>query len=143
MAGARAGDAAELDWEVDFTGAGTGSDVVVNNAGNANAYPIVKFFGPIAGTCLGILLQNLTTDVDLSIGSTITTGQVLTADMDSRIRGMGTRVIDLSGASRYGDWDLPRDTFYLQPGDNVIRFSLLGGTSTDVTASLTWRDTSY
>jgi hypothetical protein len=133
----------EIDWEVDFSGGGTGTDAICNNAGNSKAYPIVKFFGPTVGDCDGVLLQNLTTGLELEVVAAITSGQILTADMDSRVRGSGTRIIDLSGASRYGDWSLPRDTFYLQPGDNIIRFSLTGGTSTDMTASLTWRDTSY
>lgn len=134
----------EIDWEVDWaSGAGSGSDVVCYNAGNSKAFPIVKFFGPDVGTCDGVLLTNLTTGIELEITAAMLTGQVLTADMDARVRGTGTRIIDLSGASRYGDWELPRDTFYLQPGDNVVRFALTGGTSTDMTASLTWRDTYY
>lgn len=133
----------EIDWEVDFSGGGSGTDVVATNAGNNKAYPVIKFFGPVVGDVDGVLLQNLTTGIELEIVTAISTGQVLTADMDARVRGTGTRVIDLAGASRYGSWSLPRDTFYLQPGDNTIRFSLTGGTSTDALASLTWRDTSY
>lgn len=130
----------EIDWEVDFSDPGTGADVIAHNAGNARAYPVLKFFGPGTGTVTGVVMHNLTTGVDLEITAAITTGQVLTADMDARIRGTGNRIIDLSGASRYGDWELPRDTFYLQPGDNVLRYEI-SGTSTDSTASISWRDT--
>lgn len=129
----------EIDWEVDW-GSAAGQDVVATNLGKSFAYPVVKFFGPGTGTCTAVLLTNLTTGVELEIITAITSGQVLTADMDARIRGTGGRVIDLDGASRYGDWQLPRDTFYLQPGDNVLRLEV-NGTSTDVTASVSWRHT--
>jgi hypothetical protein len=131
----------EIDWEVDFSDPGFGADEVVHNAGNDRAYPIIKVhFG--TGTLTDFVLTNVTTGVTFSVTTTFSAGQILTGDMEARIRGSGGRIIDLSGASRYGSWDLPRTTFYLQPGDNIIRFEITG-TTTDSTASLTWRDTSY
>lgn len=133
----------EIDFEVDFTLVGGGGfDVVHTNDGNADAYPLVRFFGPTSGTCTAVKLVNRTTGVDLELNTTILSGQILTCDMDARKRGSGSRIIDLSGASRYGDWVLPRDTFYLQPGDNVIRLEITG-TSIDVVAVTNWRATSY
>ncbi len=132
----------EVDFEVDFTGSGSTGEFVAVNAGNSNAYPIVRFFGPDSGTCTAVLLENIDTGVDLDIDTTITAGQILTADMDSRKRGSGSRIIDLAGASKYGDWQLPRETFYLQPRDNTLRLSITGS-STDVSAIINWRDTFY
>ncbi len=133
----------EVDFEVDFIiVAGGGIDVSHQNNGNSDAYPIIRFFGPESGTCTAVKLSNLTTGVDLEVTATILTNQILTCDMDARKRGTGSRVIDLDGASRYGDWVLPRDTFYFQPGDNLIRLEITG-TSTDVIAVTNWRDTSY
>ncbi len=131
----------EIDFGVDFAlFGGGGFDVVATNDGNARAYPLVRFFGPVSGTCTAVKLLNRTTGTDLELSTTILTGQTLTADMDARQRGTGTRIIDLAGASRYGDWVLPRDTFFLQPGDNVLRLEITG-TSTDVFAVVNWRDT--
>ncbi len=133
----------EIDFEVDFLlQGGGGFDVIHRNEGNSDAYPLVRFFGPVSGTCTAVKLLNLTTGVDLELTTTILAGQTLTCDMDARKRGTGSRVIDLAGASRYGDWVLPRDTFYFQPGDNSIRLETTG-TSTDVVAVTNWRDTSY
>jgi hypothetical protein len=132
----------EVDWEVDWSDPGSGADQLAHNAGNTRAFPIIKFFGPTAGTVTGVTMANLTTGVNFESTTDITTGQILTVDMDARMRGTGSRIIDLSGASRYGDWVLPRDTFYLQPGDNILRFTITG-TSTDATASVSWRDTYY
>jgi len=132
-----------VDWNIDFTTPGGGSDVVATNDGNVNAYPIIRIYGPVTGSCDGVLVRNLTTGVDLEIQAAMTTGQVLTVDMDARQRGSGARIIDLSGVSKYGAWTLPRDTFFLQPGDNILRLSLFGGTSADVQGIVYWRDTSY
>jgi hypothetical protein len=134
-----------IDFEVDFSAvAGGGIDVVHTNAGNTNAYPLVRFYGPNVGTCDGVELQNLTTGVNLTIDTPILIGQILTADMSARATGAGRRIIDLDGSSRYGDWVLPRETFFLHKGDNVLRLVLTGSsTSTDVQAIVQWRDTSY
>ena len=133
----------EIDFEVDFTIiSGGGFDVVHNNAGNTRAYPLIRFFGPGTGTCTAVKLENLTTGEALEVGATILSGQILTCDMDARKRGTGARVISLDGATRYADWVLPRDTFYFQPGDNLIRLTITG-TSTDVIAITNWRATSY
>ena len=133
----------EIDFGVDFDlVSGGGFDVVHNNAGNSDSFPLVRFFGPTAGTCTAVKLSNLTTGVNLEVTAALLTGQTLVCDMDARKRGTGARVIDLGGSSRYGDWVLPRDTFYFQPGDNVIRLEITG-TSTDVIAVTNWRATSY
>ncbi len=133
----------EIDFGVDFILAGGGGfDIVHTNEGNTDSFPLVRFFGPTTGTCTAVKLSNLTTGVDLEVTATLLTGQTLTCDMDARKRGTGVRVIDLDGASRYGDWVLPRDTFYFQPGDNLIRLEITG-TSTDVLAVTNWRATSY
>ena len=131
-----------IDWDVDWSAITSSGEVTAHNAGNGNAFPVLKFFGPISGTITGVTLLNVTTGISFISTTDIIAGQVLTADMDARVRGTGTRLIDLSGASKYGDWVLPRDTFYLQPGDNDIQF-VVTGTSTDAIASLSWRDTYY
>lgn len=133
----------DIEWEVDFTsGISTeGQDVVAHNAGYEKAYPLIRFFGPTVGTCTGVKIENFTTGEDIEINTAVLTGQILVADMSARIRGTGALMIQIDGASRYGDWELPRNTFYLAPGDNVLRFTMTGS-STDMLATLNWRDTS-
>lgn len=133
-----------INWNVNYTiTASGGMDVIAHNAGDSDAYPTIRFFGPTIGTCEGVKLTNLTTGVVFECLADILSGQILKADMDARKRGSGTRVIELSGSSRYGDWVEPRSTFYLQKGDNVLRLELTGtSSSTDVMAIINWRDTS-
>lgn len=120
--------------------AGIAAQAVATNDGSADAYPLVRFFGPTVGTVTGVLLQNLTTGEDLEISATITSGQVLYFDGTAFVTANGEQVVHLDGASRYGDWEQPRVPFRLQPGDNVLRFTLTG-TSTDADCVVTWRST--
>jgi hypothetical protein len=85
-------------------------------------------------------MTNLTNGSVLQITTTITTGQILSADMTAAVTGANALVISLSGANRYGNWTVPRTAFSLSPGSNVLRFQVTG-TSTDAVANLTWRDT--
>lgn len=127
------------DYPVDFTG-GTQTEFVVTNAGAATAYPLVRFYGPVTGTCTGVTLTNTTTGDVLTITTTITTGQILTADMGAAVNGADSLVISLDGSSRYGSWSLPRAAFGFAPGSNTLRFQVTG-TSTDVVCNVAHRDT--
>lgn len=127
------------NWPVDFT-AGTQNLLALSNAGTAEAYPLVRFYGPTVGTCTGVTLTNLTNGSVLAIATTVTTGQILSADMTAAVTGANSLVISLDGSSRYGSWTVPRSAFSLSPGSNVLKFQVTG-TSTDVIANVTWRDT--
>jgi hypothetical protein len=128
-----------VNWPVDYTG-GSQNLLAVSNAGTADAYPLVRFYGPTVGTCTGVTLTNLTNGDVLAISTTVTTGQILSADMTAAVTGANSLVISLDGSSRYGSWSVPRSAFRLSPGSNVLKFQITG-TSTDVIANLTWRDT--
>lgn len=131
-----------MDFDVEFTGEGGGANIFTNE-GNAKAYPVISFGGPEdGGTIDAVKIINETTGQEIEITATILDGQTLKADMLSYIRADGDQVIGLDGASRYSDWALPREAFYLQPGDNILRYEITQGTSQDSTASLTWYDTS-
>lgn len=127
------------NWPIDFTGA-TQNLLSATNNGTAEAYPLIRFYGPTVGTCTGVTLTNTTTGAVLAIATTLTTGQILTADMSAAVTGANTNVIDLSGTSRYGSWTVPRTPFSLTPGGNTLKFQVTG-TSTDCIANVTWRDT--
>lgn len=128
------------DYEVD-----TSASVVVENDGNADAYPVIVFFGPPTGTLTGATLTNLTNGAvaDFTFTSPLLTGGTFTADMGRIVTADPGPVpfISQGGTNRYGDWELPRSPFFLSPGSNELRYEITG-TTTDATASVTWRDTS-
>ena len=124
------------DWP-----AGTPGDGVANNAGNSNAYPTLKFYGPTdAGTLTSVSVRNMTTGQLLTVTTAITTGQILQVDNLAHVTGSGAQVVGLDGSSRYGDWQQPREPFVLVPGDNVVRYETVG-TTAETQCALVWRDT--
>lgn len=127
------------NWPVDFTG-GSQNLLAVSNAGTAEAYPLIRVFGPTVGTCTAITLTNLTNGSVFAVSTTLTTGQILSGDMTAAVTGANALVVSLDGSSRYGSWTVPRSAFSLSPGSNVLKFQITG-TSTDVVCNLTWRDT--
>jgi Phage tail protein len=128
-----------VNWPIDFVG-GVQNFLSVTNSGTADAYPLVRFYGPTVGTCTGVTLTNLTNGSVLAIAQAITTGQILTADMSAAVTGANTTIIDLSGTSKYGSWTVPRTPFSLAPGNNTLKFQVTG-TSTDCLVNVTYRDT--
>lgn len=127
------------EFPVDFTG-GSQTELGVQNDGTADAYPLIRFYGPATGTCTGVTLTNSTTGQVFQVSTTITSGQILTADMEAAVTGANGLVISLGGSSRYGSWALPREPFALAPGSNTLRFQVTG-TSTDVACNVAWRST--
>lgn len=128
-----------IDFAADFTGAAT-FELVVNNDGDADAFPLIRFYGPSSDSFTAVQLINSTTGQTLDIATTVASGSILTADMAAAVTGAPRDVISMDGASRYGAWALPRRPFALAPGDNLLRM-LVTGTSTGVIANLTWHDT--
>lgn len=124
---------------LDFPG-GSQTEFVAENTGTADAYPLIRFYGPTTGTVTGVQLTNSTTGDVLEVAADIVTGQVLTVDMEAAATGANRLIVSLDGTSRYGDWQLPRSAFALAPGSNTIRFEVIG-TSTDALCNLAWRDT--
>lgn len=127
------------DWPLDYTGATQNLGLAINN-GSADAYPLIRFYGPTVGTCTGVTLTNLTNGDVLAVSTTVSSGQVLSADMTAAVTGANTQIISLSGSNRYGSWTAPRSAFRLSPGSNVLKFQVTG-TSTDMIANLMWNDT--
>lgn len=130
-----------MDFDAEFTTAE--SENVFHNSGNAKAYPTISFGGPEdGGTIDAVKITNETTGKSIEITASILTGQTLKADMFAYIRASNKQVIGLDGSSRYADWVLPREPFFLQPGDNILRYDITAGTSLESTATLVWYDTS-
>jgi Phage tail protein len=128
-----------VEFAADFTG-GTQVEFVAVNAGTADAFPLIRFFGPGTGTVTGVKLTNSTTGAVLQVNTTMTTGQILTCDMTAAATGANRLIISLDGSSRYGSWQLPRSAFSLAPGSNTLRFEITG-TSTNAACTVAWSDT--
>jgi hypothetical protein len=127
--------------------AGTQSEAILINAGDQDAYPLCQFQFQSGGSddWEGLVLTNETNGSVLDIDSTLTAGQILTADMDAYVRAVPDNlIVYIGGSSRFGDWQHPRDPFYLSPGSNVITFEVeaAGTPTTDAACLLSWRDTS-
>lgn len=129
------------DYGIDFVGGTTGLKVV-SNAGTALAYPLLRVYGPASGTLTGVLLTNNTNGDVFDCDTTLLTGQNLDADMRRivTVDPGDLPFIHIGGTSRYGDWQLPRTPFSLDPGDNELKFET-SGTSTDVECAVIHRDT--
>lgn len=128
-----------VEFPIDFVGS-VQNELSVTNEGNADAYPYIQIYGPTVGTVTAVTLTNTTTSQTMVITTTITTGQILVADMSAAVTGVDSLVISLGGSSRYGSWSLPRTPFALVPGGNTLRFQVTG-TSTDAICVVQWRDT--
>lgn len=134
-------DFPEDEFGMEFVPTGAGV-YVAHNAGDARAYPVLRFNGPTDGNDIdGVTIYNETTGESLEVATSILVDQTLKADMSAYVRATGAQIIGLDGSSRYGDWTVPRKPFYLQPGDNVLRYEV-DGTSTESVLTVTWYDTS-
>jgi len=128
-----------VNWPIDFTGA-VQNFASATNSGSVEAYPLLRFYGPIVGTCTAVTLTNITNGSAITVTTSISTGQILTADMSAAVTGSSGSIIDLGGSGRYGSWAVPRTPFSLSPGNNTLKFQVTG-TSTDCLCNVTWRDT--
>jgi len=118
------------------------TEVVMQNSGNAKAWPLLRFYGPTVGTVTAVKVTNVTTGKSVELATTILTGQVLTVNMNRIVTvapGEG-HVINLDATNKYTDWQQPRDPFYLAPGSNTLRFEVTGS-STDALCVITFNDT--
>ena len=117
------------------------ADAVINNAGDANSYPLLRFYGPAAGTITAVQITNTTTGQITILDSTLLINQILAADMGRIVTASpeDDPYIAIGATSRWGDWNLPRDPFYLAPGDNLLRYEVTG-TTTDALLVVTHRD---
>lgn len=124
------------DYPKDFP-AGVSREEVARNGGGADAHPLIRVHGPTTGWTL----HNRTTGQQITVGATMTAGQILTVDTPALITPSGALVVRIGNSSRYGDWAHPRDPFRLAPGDNVLRFTA-DDAGEETRAVLNYRDTS-
>lgn len=127
------------DYPKDFGGGG--GEVVAVNDGSADAYPLVRFYGPTdGGTVTSVALRNVTTGQTQRVVTTVSAGQILTVDNEAHVTGSGGQVVGLGGSTRYGAWQQPRVPFALPPGESILRYEA-EGTSAETKCVVTWRHT--
>lgn len=132
-----------LDYPVDYPKeytSGPSTDVVVTNAGNDDAWPLVRFSGPTVGTVTGVTIRNVTIGEQVEITTTLTTGQILTFDGEAYVTRAPRQIVAVDGTERYDDWELPHRPLRLPPGESQLRFEITG-TSTDAQCLVSWSDT--
>jgi hypothetical protein len=135
----------ELPADLPFDlGAATSQVAVAVNAGNTDAYPLLRFQRPASssGDVFGLTLTNTTSGDDpLVLVVEIAPGQTLTVDMGAYVRAKrDVDPIRLGEASRFSGWQHPRVPFRLVPGSNTLRLDV-DGTAADLVGLATWRDT--
>ena len=136
-----------LDYDIteygkDYT-VDSSSIVVLTNAGDTDAYPLIRFYGPTdAGTLTGMKLTNDTTGQEFEVVTALLAGQILESDQRRIVTADSgtTPFVHIGGASRYSAWVLPRAPFYLASGDNLVRYEVTG-TTADAPCVLTYNDT--
>ncbi len=115
------------------TGVGT---VLVDNAGNADAYPTIRIFGPVSGP----RVENRTTGerVEFTVALNILAGEYLDVDLYARTAQMyGSATVSDSRLSRL---NFTRSSWWsLVPGPNAVRFYPLSA-GAGAQARLVWRD---
>lgn len=122
----------DLAFDLYMGGGSAAGSITINNAGTADAAPIIRVDGPVTNP----ILANATTGEELYLTYTLAAGEYLTldfADDQHTVKFMGT-------SDRYYAFDPSRSTWWkLKPGNNDVR---LRGSSYAAPAQLTviWRD---
>lgn len=120
----------------------------VINEGNSEAYPLIQIKGPSNGvpvTRVNLVNVNglYTFDVRLQIPSA---ASLLEGDMEAAVTSSGKSIITLDGQTKYGAWQLPRETFKLEPdpvlqgGENIL-YCTTEPANAPIEVTLTYRDT--
>lgn len=120
----------------------------VINEGNSEAYPLIRIKGPSNGvpvTRVALINVNglYTFDVRLQIPSA---SSLLEGDMEAAVTSSGKSIITLDGQTKYGAWQLPRETFKLEPdpvlagGENIL-YCITEPANAPIEVTLTYRDT--
>lgn len=96
--------------------------------------------GTVVSTLDLVRLSNMTTGQVLEITAPVSSGQVLSADMEAAATGANRLVVSVDDESAYSSWQLPREPFALAPGANTLRLQV-EGTTNAARCLVSWRDT--
>lgn len=123
----------DLSFDLTFTGGVVIGETSVVNAGDADAYPLIRLYG----LCTEPTIVNETTGQTLAfVGLTINAGDFV--EIDTRAKTV--RYNGDPANSQYNKFDFANSEWWtLQPGTNVIRFAPLTS-SFPSNAEINWRD---
>lgn len=101
--------------EIPVSAAAPASPVVVSveNAGNAPAHPLIRVQNRGSTTITRVELVNASVDSTFAVNAQIPPGGELVGDMPARVTGAPRSVVTLDGQPIYGQWQPPRQPFYL------------------------------
>lgn len=121
-------------YDKTYTGGTVIGSLTVTNAGNADAYPLIRIYGP----CTNPKLINVTTGQTLAFaGLTVNVGEFLEVDT----RAKTVFYLGNSNDSRYSTFDFATSEWWaLEPGDTSLRFAPATSSSPS-NAEISWRDT--
>ncbi|MEU4205580.1 hypothetical protein AB0F64_37410 [Streptomyces sp. NPDC026294] len=115
--------------------AGSSGRLTISNAGDSDAYPLLRIDGPVAQP----IVEHIGTGATLALTGTLQPGEYLVVDIR-------TRAVLLMGSAPRRDWVRAGSAWpVLAPGDNEIAFrgaALPGAPGQTSTLTVTWRDTS-
>jgi hypothetical protein len=131
--GVEGGRVYDLEYDRTYIGGTVIGETIISNAGDADAYPLIRMYGPATDPTL----RNVTQDRALVFtGLTIGAGEFVELDTRAKtIRYQGDPT-----DSRYSTLDFPASSWWtLSPGLNTIRF-LPATYTAPAQAELVWRD---
>lgn len=133
-AGATVGRAYSLTFNRVYPASPVLGSASLVNAGNSDAYPVIRIYGPVTEP----VLDNNTQGKSLAfVGLTLVAGEYL--EVDTR-----AKTILLNGdsaSSRYDKLSFPASQWWtLSPGTNLVRFHPATFTDGVTVAVVTWRD---
>lgn len=89
--------------------------VAATNAGNGNAYPIIRITGAPDVEVTSVQLVNVTANVAFEVSTLLPPRGQLVGDMPALVTSEPRSKITVDGQARYAAWLPPRDPFYIAP----------------------------
>ena len=119
-------------------------EILIDNQGIYEAFPIWAFSGPDAGQSTETLIINDTTSTQIRYTGPLTAGQVVYFSTEAMITGNG-RIITLGSHSTapsvYQHWEHPHKPLLLAPGINKVRMSAAATSgTTGIVCQASWKD---
>lgn len=131
--GGEGGRTYDLTFDRTYSGGVVIGETTVTNNGNADAYPLIRIYGPVTEPVLTNVTQNKSL---VFVGLTVLAGEFLEVDT----RNKTIRYLGLASDSRYSKLSFPLSSWWtLSPGDNTIRF-LPATFTAPANAEISYRD---
>lgn len=90
------------------------------NAGNAQAFPVIRVTGAPDVDVTGLELVNITGNCSFEMAGVLPAGAQLVADMPAEVTAQPRSTITIGGQSKLGAWVPPREPFFLSPAPDAV-----------------------